>query len=98
MFFILKDHLPKNAPDRDVIDICQQLEAVLISLNGDFADLTAYPSAKFKGIIALQIKNHPEIIPALMRRLLDYLTQNPDLEYYNGLLLIVEVHRIRLRK
>jgi hypothetical protein len=41
----------------------------LISLNGYFADIVAYPPGNYKGIVALQVRNHPEIIPELMERL-----------------------------
>ena len=37
--FRLKDHLPVDSPDHRVISKAQELDAVLISLNGDFADI-----------------------------------------------------------
>ena len=64
----LREHLPVESPDTDVIAKAQQLDAVLLSLNGDFADIVAYPPAIYPGIIALQVRNHPEIIPQLMQR------------------------------
>ena len=62
----LRDYIPINSSDEVVISQAQQLDAVLVSLNGDFADIVAYPPADYKGIIALQIRNHPEIIPQLI--------------------------------
>lgn len=53
---------------------------------------------KYKGIIALQVRNHPEIIPKLMKRLKDYLSTHNDMNYYKGKLFLVEVHRIRIRE
>ncbi len=44
---------------RMVIAKAQALEAVLLSLNGDFAYIVRYPPSQYRGIIALQIKNHP---------------------------------------
>jgi predicted nuclease of predicted toxin-antitoxin system len=35
---LLRSHLPINAKDPDVIDCAQSLDAVLVTLNGDFAD------------------------------------------------------------
>src|SRR5687768_1863849 len=94
----LQEHLPVESPDADVIAKAQQLDALLLSLNGDFADIVTYPPADYQGIIALQVRNHPEIIPQLMKRLQDYLSSHPDKEYYRGKLLVVEVHRIRVRQ
>jgi len=51
--FRLRDYLPTNSPDQMVISKAQKLDAILISLNGDFADIVSYPPANFKGIIAL---------------------------------------------
>lgn len=95
---LLRDHLPINAKDSDVIAHAQSLEAVLVTLNGDFADIINYPPAKFGGIIALQVKNHPESLSAIILRLLTYLGEHPDREHYAGKLLLVEAHRIRIKE
>jgi predicted nuclease of predicted toxin-antitoxin system len=94
---LLKDHLPTDAPDAVVIEKAQELEAILISLNGDFSDIVTYAPTRYQGIIALQIRNHPEIIPELMARLMAYLSAYPDRDHYRGKLLLAEVHRIRIR-
>jgi len=94
----LREHLPVESPDTVVIAQAQHLDAILLSLNGDFADIVTYSPADYQGIIALQVRNHPEIIPQLMQRLQDYLLSHADREYYRGKLLVVEVHRIRVRQ
>ena len=96
--FRLRDRIPTDSADSDVISRAQELDSVLVSLNGDFADIVAYPPANYKGIIALQVGNHPEIIPQLMATLKDYLSAYPDMSHYKGKLLLVEVHRIRVRE
>ena len=73
----LKDHLPAESPDTAVIAKAQDLKAILLSLNGDFGDIVAYPPARFKGIVALQILNHPEITVAVVERLKRYLVCIP---------------------
>lgn len=93
----LKDHIPSDSPDSVVISKAQELDAILISLNGDFADIVTYPHEKYKGIISLQIRNQPEIIPQIMSKLTDFLSSHSDAEYYVGKLLLVEAHRIRIR-
>jgi predicted nuclease of predicted toxin-antitoxin system len=95
---LLRNHMPINAKDPDVIAYAQSLDAVLVSLNGDFADIINYPPAKFGGIIALQVKSHPESLPAIVMRLLTYFGENPEREYYAGKLLLIEAHRIRIKE
>jgi predicted nuclease of predicted toxin-antitoxin system len=96
--FVLKDHIPTDSADPVVISKAQGLDSILISLDGDFADIVNYPPKQYKGIIALQIRNHPEIIPQLMLRLTDYLSNNQDMDHYIGKLFLVEAHRIRVRE
>jgi hypothetical protein len=93
----LRDILPIRTPDDAVIAKAQQLEAILVSLNGDFSDIVAYPPSVFCGIISLQLHNHPETIPYVMKALLRFLTEHPERDFYLGKLLSVEAHRIRIR-
>ncbi|MEC4984684.1 MAG: DUF5615 family PIN-like protein [Oscillatoria sp. PMC 1068.18] len=95
--FLLRDYIAIESPDEIVIAKAQELEAILVSLNGDFANLVNYPPSNYQGIISLQIRNHPEIIPQLMQRLIDYLSVHNTREHYQGKLIIVEVARIRIR-
>ena len=94
---LLRSHLPINAQDGEVMACAQKLGAILVSLNGDFADIINYPPSKFRGVIALQIKNHPESLPGIVIRLLTFLNEHADTEYYVGKLLLVEAHRIRIK-
>lgn len=94
----LRDHIPKDSPDSIVISKAQELNSILISLNGDFADIVTYPPSNYKGVIAIQVRNHPEIIPYIVSRLRDYLLKNPDAKHYQGKLLLVEAHRIRIKQ
>lgn len=96
--FRLRDYLPTDSSDSAVISKAQELNSILVSLNGDFADIVLYPPTNYKGIIALQVRNHPEIIPQLMEVLENYLSGHTDMVNYKGKLLLVEVHRIRVRE
>ncbi len=93
-----RDYMPIDSADSIVISKAQELDLILISLNGDFADIVAYPPANYNGIIALQVRNHPEIIPQIMARLKDYLVTYSSMGYYKGKLFLVEAHRIRVRE
>ena len=80
----LKDHLPTEARDALVIAKAQELDAIQLSLNGDFPDIVAYPPARFKGIVALQVLDHSEATSALTTRLIAYLMTHPAEEYHRG--------------
>lgn len=95
---VLREVLPIRAIDSEVIAKAQELNAVLLSLSGDFADIVAYPPANYAGVVALQLHNHPEVIPTLMEKFVVFLAANPEQEYYRGKLFIVEPHRIRIRE
>lgn len=94
----LRDHVAPDSPDSVVISKAQELDSILVSLDSDFADIITYPPADYKGIVALQVRNHPEIIPQLMERLGDYLAAHVAMSHYEGKLFLVEVHRVRIRE
>lgn len=95
---LLKDYIRVDSPDSLVISKALELDAILISLNGDFADIVTYPPKSYKGIVALQVRNHPEIIPQIVRRLKTYLSTHNDIVHYKGKLFLVEADRIRVRE
>ena len=93
----LGGYLPIESPDPAVLARAQELDAVLLSLNGDFADIVTYPPGRFRGIVALQVLNHPEITTRLVARLIRYSELHPQMDDYRGKLIVVEVDRIRVR-
>ena len=95
---LLREVLPIRSLDPAVIAKAQELGAILLSLNGDFADIVTYPPGSYLGIVGVQLHNHPEIIPQLMERLLAFLDAHPAQEFYHGKLFLVEVHRVRIRQ
>jgi len=94
----LKDILPVESSDALVIAKSKEIDAILLSLNGDFADIVRYPPKDYKGIVALQVRNHSEILSNLMARLTAYLEVQPAMEHYRGKLFVVEIDRIRIRE
>jgi len=94
----LKEVLPTDSTDRIVAAKAQELVAILPSLNVDFADIVTYPPAHFKGIVALQVLNRPQATPALMVKLIAFLPGHPDQHYYDGKLVVLEPHRVRVRE
>lgn len=93
----LRAHIPVDSPDHVVLDTAQQLNAILVSLDGDFTDIVTYPPANYLGIVALQVRNHPEALPRIMSNLLEYLALHAEMPDHSGKLLLVEPHRIRVR-
>jgi hypothetical protein len=49
------------------------IAAILLSLNGDFSHIVNYPPKNYKGIVAMRMHNHSEILPKLIVRLTAYL-------------------------
>jgi|GEM_PF-851604 len=92
----LRDFLPSDSPDTEVIKKTQELKAVLLTLDGDFSNIINYPPQNYGGIISLQIKNHPETIHLITDKLINYLNINPEADQYRQKLLIVESYRIRI--
>lgn len=93
----LRSRLRTDASDPEVIADAQKLDAILLSLNGDFSDLIRYPPQEFGGIVTLQVKGRPEVLQQIAQRLVGYLKAHPSREHYRGTLLVVEAHRIRVR-
>ena len=95
---LLREVLPIRSPDPVVIAKARDLGAILLSLNGDFSDIVAYPPARHLAIVAVQLHNHPEIIPQVMVRLVALLASHPAQDFHYGKLFVIEVHRIRIRQ
>jgi len=94
----LRDVLPVESSDMVVITKAQEIDAMLLSLNGDFSHIVNYPPKDYKGIVALQMHNHAETLPKLVARLTAYLKVYTMMDHYRGKLLVVEVDRIRIRE
>ena len=94
---LLRQHLAIDSADPLVIAKAQDLDAILVSINGDFMDIVNYPPSRYGGIIGLQLHNRPECVSSVMARLLGYMRGRPDRAAYVGKLLIVEPHRVRVR-
>lgn len=92
----LREHIAVESPDPIVLAKAQELGCILVSLNGDFADIVTYPPEGHGGIVAVQLRNQPGLVPALLGRLVEYMSRNPEQAHYAGKLLVLEAHRIRV--
>jgi len=95
---LLREVLPINSPDIEVIAKAVEMDLILLSLNGDFADIVSHPRNPIAALSLFQLHNHPEIIPQVLEKLYGHLLQNSERAEYVGTLFIVEAHRIRIRR
>jgi predicted nuclease of predicted toxin-antitoxin system len=89
--------IPVDSEDHVVIKTAQTMDALLVSLNGDFADIVQFDPGNYSGIISLRMENRPSRIPLLMTQLFNLFSKYPDRDWYRGKLIIVEPYRCRIR-
>jgi predicted nuclease of predicted toxin-antitoxin system len=80
--------------DLEVAAACKTESKVLITLDTDFANISAYPPEDYSGIIVLRLSSQakPHVL-SILTRLLDSLERKS----LSGQLWIVDEHRIRIR-
>ena len=84
----LRDVLPVESSDMVVITKAQEIDAILLSLDGDFSHIVNYPPKNHKGIVAMQMHNHSEILPQLIARPSAYLKAHTTMDHYRGKLIV----------
>lgn len=92
---ISASHIPRDAPDADVLALAQTLDAVLLTEDLDFSNILDYPPQNYAGIIVLRYMPIEEaLIDATLKQTL------ADL-YRDGLrraLVVVSAGRYRVRR
>jgi predicted nuclease of predicted toxin-antitoxin system len=91
----LRTHLAPDAEDPDVIALAQQLDAILLTVDMDFANILNYPPQNFQGIIVARYEAHREkaVLNTLQQALQDLYR-----ERLRGVLVIVTANRYRIRQ
>ena len=83
-----------GAGDDEIAKVCAEEQRVLITLDTDFADVTAYPPGNYAGIVVFRLNDQSRNrIIAMGDRFMRSLTTEP----LTGQLWIVEEARIRIR-
>ena len=91
----VSQHIAPDSSDTDVIALAQQLDAVLLTVDLDFANIFDYPPENYAGIIVMRYEVQDEAtLMATLRQALTDLYRD-DLR---GTLLIVEPKRYRVRR
>ena len=84
-----------GATDAEVVSVCRAEERVLVTQDGDFADIRAYPPAEHHGIVVLRLTTQAqEALLEVGAVLVETLASaSPE-----GQLWIVEPSRVRIRE
>jgi predicted nuclease of predicted toxin-antitoxin system len=92
---LLAEHGAPDTPDLDVIALAQTLDAALLTVDLDFANILNYPPGDYVGIIVMRYEADQEaqLITSLQQALED-LYRDP----LRGVLVIVEPLRYRIRR
>lgn len=91
----LTEYLDADAADIDVIALAQTLDAVLLTIDLDFANILDYSPANYAGILVMRYQAAVEAaVIVTLRQALDDLYRD-DLR---GTLVIIEPTRYRIRK
>ncbi|TVR25049.1 MAG: hypothetical protein EA396_00265 [Anaerolineaceae bacterium] len=92
---LITEHIPADAPDRDVIALAIKLGAPLLTADLDFANILDYPPSDYGGIVVIRYEiQHEAEIDQTLQSALDDLYRD-DLR---GALVIVASGRYRVRR
>lgn len=91
---LVSDHIAADTPDTEVIALAKRLDAVLLTVDLDFANILHYPPANYGGIIVIRYQPQTEAeLDATLKMALADLYRD-DLR---GSLVIILPQRYRVR-
>lgn len=91
----LAEHAATDSPDPDVLALAQQLDAVLLTVDLDFANILDYPPGNYAGIVVMRYDINEEAALAVsLRQALEDLYRDA----LRGVLVIIEAQRYRIRR
>jgi predicted nuclease of predicted toxin-antitoxin system len=92
---LLTEHVAPDTTDVDVIMLAQTLDAVLLTVDLDFANILNYPPDAYAGIVVMRYEASSEdLLVATLRQALADLYRDP----LRGVLVIIEPTRYRIRR
>lgn len=92
---LMSDYIAPDAADPDVIGLAGRLDAVLLTIDLDFANILDYPPSQYGGIVVMRYIAADEAnVDHMLKTALDDLTRD-DLR---GTLIIVTPKRYRIRR
>lgn len=92
---LMSAHIPPDSPDTEVIALAQALDAILLTVDLDFANILNYPPANYGGIIVIRYRIHFEAaLDATLKQSLDDLY----LDDLRNTLVIIDSTHYRIRR
>lgn len=92
---LLTEHLPADAPDSDVLQTAQQLDAVVLTVDLDFANIIDYPPKQYAGIVVLRYQaRDQDALDQTLKTAFSDLYQDD----MRGTLIVVSPRRYRVRQ
>lgn len=83
----------RGRSDRDIADLSQYEDRILISLDLDFSNILMFPPEKYSGLIVLRLRRKSRsAVRQVITRIIDRLGEEP----IEGRLWVVDEHRIRV--
>ena len=92
---LVQTHIPADSSDLEVLRLARRLEAVLLTVDMDFANTLSYPPREYGGIVVMRYQPTSEgVLDDTLRQMLADLYQ----EGLRGALVIVTPNRYRIRR
>ena len=92
---LMSTHIPADSPDTKVIALAQSLDAVLLTVDLDFANILNYPPGQYGGLIVMRYHVQDEsALDATLKQALDDLYRD-NLRYS---LVIIDSTHYRIRR
>jgi predicted nuclease of predicted toxin-antitoxin system len=92
---LMASHIPPDAPDADVIQLAGELDAILLTIDLDFANILDYPPEQYGGIVVMRyVHTDEEQLDATLKTALADMSR----EALRGVLVIVTSGRYRIRR
>lgn len=91
----LTEHLEADADDVDVIVLAQHLDAALLTIDLDFANILDYPPARYGGILVMR---YPAVVEDAVTNTLHQALDDMYRDGLRGKLVIIEPTRYRVRQ
>src|SRR5690606_36383256 len=92
---MVQDHVRADSPDLRVLELARSLDAVLLTVDLDFANILDYPPQDTGGLIVMRYRTEDEAtLEVTLRQLLNDLYRDG----LRGVLVIVSPERYRVRR
>jgi predicted nuclease of predicted toxin-antitoxin system len=90
---LMQDHIAAESSDQKVLALAQLLDAVLLTVDLDFANILDYPPQNYAGIVVMRDEHVDAIVDSLEQALVDLHRDN-----LRGALVIISPGRYRVRR